>query len=405
MTHTIENKGIKTRKKIFVLLSRVPYPLEKGDKLRAFHQIRQMSKHFDIILVTLSDEQIDPQARTVLSQYVVDHYVFRLGRLGILIRLFLNLFSERPFQVAYFYNKNLHRDILDIIDTHKPDYYFCQLIRTAEYLKDLKGNKTLDYQDVFSRGLYRRWQLAPWYRKPLLKMEYRRVARYEEMIFDHYQKKTIISYPDRDLIPHKERERIEVIPNGVDFEYFRPTAMEKRFDIIFSGNMAYPPNINGAKYLVREVMPLVWKELPDANVVLAGASPALSVKALQSDRVLVTGWVDDLRLYYNSARLFVAPMQIGTGLQNKVLEAMAMKLPCITSPLANDALDAPEGDAVLVGKDPKSFASHIVSLLSNNEQRELISANGYHFVQEHYQWSKVCDRLAELIGGEVTHNN
>lgn len=385
------------RKKIFVLLSRVPYPLEKGDKLRAFHQIKELSKKHDIVLCALSDTPVSDEAKAFLEPYISDLYIFRLKRAGILFHLFLCFFYDKPFQVAYFYRHGIHKKINALINRHSPDYLYCQLIRTAEYIKDLNTNKTLDYQDVFSRGLYRRWQVAPWYKKLFIGMEYRRVFRYEAKVFDCFKKKTIISYPDRDLIPHMDRDQIEVIPNGVDFSYFEPVEEKKRFDIIFSGNMAYPPNINGAIFLIKKVMPLVWKERPETTVVLAGANPSLFVRSLESERVIVTGWVDDMRKYYSQSKVFAAPMNIGTGLQNKVLEAMAMRLPCITSSLANEALNAPDGIAVLVGKSPINFAEQIVSLLDDPTKREQLAQNGYLFVREHYQWSKVGDKLAEVI--------
>ncbi len=385
------------RKKIFMLLSRVPYPLEKGDKLRAFHQLKELSVEHDIILCTLCDEQVKSEARDFLKPYVKHHYIFRIHKPAILIRLLLNFFSEKPFQVAYFFSRKVQKQIMEVIHAHQPDFFYAQLIRTAEYIKHLPVNKTLDYQDVFSKGLYRRWQVASLLAKPFLRTEYKRVLRYEREVFDLFEKKTIISFPDRELIPHPQKRQITVIPNGVDFGFFNKVQSDKQYDIIFTGNMAYPPNINGAIYLVRSIMPYVWKYLPDTTVVLAGASPSLSVRSLESNRVFVTGWVDDMREYYSKSHVFVAPMQIGTGLQNKVLEAMAMGLPCITSTLANDALNAPEGDAVLVGRNPTSFADHIINLLNDPQQRKQMAENGYHFVRANYQWSKVCEKLLEVI--------
>lgn len=379
------------------MLSRVPYPLEKGDKLRAFNQLKELSLHHDIILCTLSDHRVSQEAREFIKPYVKHHYIFRLYKASIPFRLLRNFFSDKPFQVAYFFRKRIQEKVHEIIRAQEPDYIYSQLIRTAEYVKDLSLNKTLDYQDVFSKGLYRRWQVAPLIKKPILRAEYQRVRRYEKEVFDLFEKKTIISFPDRELIPHAQKRQITVIPNGVDFDYFKRQEREKSIDIIFTGNMAYPPNINGAIYLVRSIMPHVWKHLPDATLVLAGASPSISVRSLESDRVHVTGWVDDMREYYSRSRVFVAPMQIGTGLQNKVLEAMAMGLPCITSKLANDALNAPEGEAVLVGNSPSSFATHILALLQDEQMRQHLAENGYQFVRANYQWSKVCEKLLEVI--------
>ena len=307
------------------------------------------------------------------------------------------MFSSKPFQVAYFYRKSIHRQIDRLLEKHKPDHIFCQLIRTAAYAGNSTIDKTIDYQDVFSAGLKRRCDIAPWYKRLLLNTEYKRVLSCEADIFNRFDKKTIISYPDRAKIPHPKRNQITVIPNGVDTQFFKPYAAEKRYDVVFTGNMGYPPNIDGAEFLVKEIMPLVWSERPETTVVIAGANPAPKVKGLASDKVKITGWVDDIRTYYASSRVFIAPMRLGTGLQNKVLEAMAMQLPCITSPLANKALSAHDGTEVLIGKNTRMYAQHILSLLSDLEAGEKLRKKGYSFVLQHFNWESTTLKLAEVI--------
>jgi len=385
------------RKRIFILLSRVPYPLEKGDKLRAFYQIRELAKYHDLYLCALSDQPIHPEARAKLQPFVKEFQVIPFGKTNIALRLIRNIFARKPFQVAYFFSHKGKRKVLEFIEKVKPDHIYCQLIRTAEFLKELEIDKTIDYQDVFSKGLKRRLEISPWYLKPVLATEYKRVFRYEHEVFEAFPKKTIISFPDRDLIPHPERHSIEVIPNGVDTAFFHPMAMEKDYELIFSGNMGYPPNINGAEYLVNEIMPLVWKTLPQAKVILAGANPAPAVRALASDKVTVTGWVDDMRPWYARAKVFIAPMQIGTGQQNKVLEAMAMQMPVITSPLANQALKAKPGTELLIGNNPSDYAQHILSLLNDLSYSNNLAISGFDFVKAHFQWSSICRRLEQII--------
>jgi polysaccharide biosynthesis protein PslH len=385
------------RKRIFILLSRVPYPLEKGDKLRAFYQIRELAKYHDLYLCALSDQAVHPEAEKTLLPFVKEFRVFRFGKCAIAARLVKNLFQRKPFQVAYFYSRATHKKIRDYITETKPDHIYCQLIRTAEYFKDQTIDTTIDYQDVFSKGLQRRLEIAPWYFKPLLKVEYERVKSYEAWVFESFTKKTIISYPDRELIPHPESNSIHVIPNGVDTGYFHPMEMEKDYEVIFSGNMAYPPNINGAEFLVREIMPLVWARQPLARVILAGANPSPRVRALSSEKVQVTGWVEDMRPWYARSKVFVAPMQIGTGLQNKVLEAMAMKLPVITSPLANKALKAMAGTELLIGNNPSEYAQQILSLLNDTEYCNKLTVNGLSFVTKQFQWDSICLRLEKII--------
>ncbi len=378
-------------------MPRVPYPLEKGDKLRAYHQLRELSKKHHLIVCALSDEKPNPKAREFLSCISGDIHIISLPKAGILFRLLTALFSRMPFQVAYFYSRSAQKKIMALMKLHQPQHVFCQLIRTAEYGRHLPIDKTLDYQDAFSAGLLRRKQVSPWFLKPLISMEYRRVKRYEKSVFDDFEKKTIISSSDRDLIPHPNNKHIVVVPNGVDMDRFSPNPDCPKEDVLFTGNMAYPPNVDGAEYLAREIMPLVWRDLPGTRLTLAGATPHRKVRNLASDKVNVTGWVDDIVQCYAASSVFVAPMRIGTGQQNKILEAMAMGLPCVASPLANQAIGAENQKEILIGKNAKEYAQQIVSLLRDDKKRREIGTNGHRFVWKHYHWENTTRLLEQLI--------
>jgi glycosyltransferase involved in cell wall biosynthesis len=130
---------------------------------------------------------------------------------------------------------------------------------------------------------------------------------------------------------------------------------------------------------------------------LAGASPDRKVLSLKSERVTVTGWMDDIRDAYAASKIFIAPMRIGTGLQNKLLEAMSMKLPSITTPLANDALKAKDGEEILIGETSKELAKKIILLLNNNNDYERIANNGYRFVKSNYSWEEATEKLNQII--------
>ncbi len=385
--------------RIFVLLSRVPYPLEKGDKLRAFNQIKELARSNELILCALNpNKNLDKQKAFSKLQ----PYCHSINFLDLPLHLrYWNMavafFGNIPIQSGYFYNKKADREIRRLIATYKPDHIYCQFIRTSEYIKKINIKKTLDYQDVLSHGIKRRMKKASLFTKPFFKMEYERLISYERYVFDYFDNKTIISEPDKNLIQHKNKEEIHVIPNGVDHSYFKPNDKERTFDVLFNGNMAYPPNVDAAEYLIKEVMPIVWKELPETSVLLAGASPVKKVLSLQSELVKVTGWLDDIRDAYSSARIFIAPMRIGTGLQNKLLEAMSMKIPSITTPLANDALQAKDGSEILIGTNASKLADQIIDLLQDEKLYKLVSQNGYDFVHKNYSWKNATEKLNELI--------
>ena len=376
--------------KIFVLLPRIPWPLEKGDKLRAYNQIKQLALNNDVILCALNaDKDTDKEdAVMALKPYCSSIHFFDINKTSILINLARAFFNGLPIQCGYFYNKKVHKEIHALIKQHKPDMLFGQLLRVAEYIRYEKTPKTIDYQDVFSMGMKRRSDIAPFYLKPIFNMEYNRLRCYEHDIFDDFDVKTIISIQDRDDIDHPKKEEILIVPNGVDHEYYSPQQQEKKYDIVFTGNMGYAPNVNAVEYLANDILPLVWEKLPDAKMYIAGATPDPRVKKVASDRIIISGWLDDMRDAYAQSRIFIAPMRIGTGLQNKLLEAMSMRLPCITTSLANGSLHAEEDKEILVGNNEQELANHIITLLTDKEKAESVAQNGYDFVHRIYDWGE-----------------
>ena len=244
----------------------------------------------------------------------------------------------------------------------------------------------------------RRSQTANFFLKPVFQFEYKRLKKYEKTIFDYFDNKTIISIPDREFIPHPDRDKIAIIINGVDTDFFKPnTSIKKEYELVFIGNMAYPPNVNAAEFLAKEILPVVHQKKPAVKLMLAGATPHAKVLALKNEHITVTGWVEDIRECYAKAKIFIAPMQIGTGLQNKLLEAMAMAIPSITSPLANSALKAKNGEEILVGSTANELAGQIIDILEDQELSDKLSRNGYEFVNNNYNWASATQILEKLM--------
>ena len=385
--------------KIFVLLPRIPYPLEKGDKLRAFNQIKQLAKQNEIVLCALNDDpKVDEQlAFKALQPYCQSINFISFSKPQIVLGLARAFFKGLPMQCGYFYNHKAAKKINALIDKHKPDMLFGQLLRVAEYIRKKDIPKVIDYQDVFSYGMKRRADIASPITRPVFNMEYKRLKRYEAAIFDDFDVKTIISEPDRDLIPHPKKNEILIIPNGVDHDFFAPQEKEKKYDIVFTGNMSYAPNVNAVEYLANEILPIVWKQIPNAKMYIAGATPDPKVKKAACDNIIISGWLDDIRDAYAQSRIFIAPMRIGTGLQNKLLEAMSMGLPAITTPLANGSLGAGNGKEILVGSNAEELAQHIITLLTDNNRAKQIAQAGFDFTNRVYDWGKATHIMEEAM--------
>jgi sugar transferase (PEP-CTERM/EpsH1 system associated) len=384
--------------KIMVVLSRVPYPLEKGDKLRAFNQIKQLSKKHQIYLFALNDTVLEDKSVEELKKYCRGISIIKFSKFTIFFNLIRALFNGKPLQVGYFYFNKAQKKLDKLIEKHKPDH-ICQLIRTSEYVKKYPNiPKTLDYMDIFSKGMERRKKLEPFYLKPFLAMEYRRLLRYENKVFSWFNNKTIISEQDKNFIPHPNKQEIKVITNGVDTDFFKPMPHKKKeFELLFNGNMNYPPNIESVEYLVENIMPYVWNKLPNTRLLISGATPNQRVLDLASNKVVVSGFVEDIRENFAKSKVLVAPMQISIGLQNKLLEGMAMQIPCITSSLANNALGAKHNDQIMVADTAEQFAICIIELLSNETKAKQIAMNGYQFVIKNFNWQSTTAQLEQLF--------
>mgnify|MGYP001275857119 CR=1 FL=1 len=249
--------------------------------------------------------------------------------------------------------------------------------------------------DALSKGLERRSQNAKWIKKYIFESEYKRLMNYENSIFEYFEYHTIISKQDKQYIFHKNRSEIEIIPNGVDETFLEiDTSQIKTVDLVFIGNMSYPPNVTAAQFIVNELLPLLSSE---TKVKIAGSNPAKEVIRLSSNQVEITGYVDNIKNAYRSAKIFVAPMFLGTGLQNKLLESMALGVPCITTSLANNALGATPEKEILIADSAEEFAFQIKRLNENAHLKQEIIENGCSFIVKNYEWSKVTDKLVQLI--------
>lgn len=382
--------------KILVVLPRIPFPLEKGDKLRAYYQIRELSKHHSIFIAALYNNNIHNDTLAELAPYCKEIHFIKQTGFRSLLNMMGAFFSGLPLQCGFFYSHKNHKIIDKILNSVKPDIIYCQLFRMAEYVRHYRIPKILDYQDAFSKGMLRRAEKAKFLTRWAMLMEARRIANYEMDIFDDFDKKTIITSVDREFIQHPMRKEIIVVPNGVDFQKFNKENTEKEFDLIFSGNMNYPPNVDAAIYLAKDIFPRLQKKYGGLKLMIAGANPSAKVRSLANSSITVTGWVPSMTDCYAKSRICIAPMRLGTGLQNKLLEAMAMKLPCVSSTLAAQAI-LPSDGAIIECSTTTQFVEAVGKLLTDKAYYQQVSDKGINFVRNNYDWTTATRPLLDTI--------
>ena len=394
---------MNSKPKLVVMLSRFPYPLEKGDKLRAYYQIKELSSEFDITLIAVSTKNISRESYNKLAELCSKIEIIRLTKWSILWNLFCCLFTKKPFQVGYFYSFKGHLKVKQLLKEVNPNYIYCQLIRATEYVKNYHScPKTLDYMDALSKGIERRISKAPWYAKWVFKAESKRLKLYERSVFDYFENKTIISEQDRDLIHHPQKQSIISVPNGIDQHFFEEMSIKKEFDLVFVGNLSYQPNIEAVEYISEEIL----NYRKDLSCLISGATPSPFVQRLcrSTKQITLQGWTEDIREAYCKGKIFIAPMMIGTGMQNKLLEAMALGIPCITTSLANNAIKATDGFSIVVANTREEFILAIDKLLNNPEFYHQIGNEGRHFVKNNYSWKMACTSLKNILMNKHLNN-
>ncbi len=387
--------------KILFFTSRFPYPLDKGDKLRAFHQISDLSENHEIHLVSIVDDDIKPEWLSEVHPYAKGGItLIRIRPLERMKSLFISLIYGLPLQIGWFYSNSIKEIISELYKDICPDHIFCQLLRMAEYVKDLPGPKTLDYMDGFGTSMDRRAKIAYFPLDLFFKFEAKRMMAYEKEIAAHFDYLTIISNQDKSLFDFPEAEKMVVVSNGISeyFTDFESKNSEKEFDLVFVGNMSYLPNIETVKYIVNDILPLLPGHF---NLLISGTNPAKQVLALASERVTVTGWVDDIREFYTKGRIFIVPMWSGTGQQNKILEALALGVPCITTHEVNNAIGAIHEREILIAENKEAFAHYINLLTTDRTLYTKLSTNGKQFVKENYTWKQKAEILNSIFAPKL----
>lgn len=382
--------------KLAVLTSRFPYPIDKGDKLRLYHQLRDLSNHFSVHLFALHENPIEPESYQAIAPFCDTIHLYKLSGWQWPKQALRCLWYKQPLQIGYFFNSSIHIRMKQAILTLNPDAMYVQLSRMMPYAEGLPYPIVLDLQDCFSLNYTRAAQQTSGIKSKFYNREAHTMANYETDLLTSPIETTIISALDKNALPLQPNKTI-IIPNGVDTFFFQPLNNEKPFDMVFVGNLSYQPNQEAVRFLCESIMPQLLKQMPKARLLIAGANMPESMKQWGTNNIQCIGRVNDIRSAYGSAKLFVAPLFSGAGVQNKMLEAMSMGMPCITTSLVQTPLNAPINNTLLTAETANEFCEAIVRLLNNPEDGKIIGQAARQWVETNYQWKAANATLIELI--------
>lgn len=382
---------------ILFIASRFPYPPIRGDQVRAYHFLRLINLRHEVTLVTPASQSVNLEAQEALTQLCKRWFILPFHRYEALVNLLRFPFSPLPLQVLYFCPPSFRKTVHWIIRQDNFDIVHVQLARMAPIVNDVENvPSVIDFIDALSLNMLRRAKRERWLIKWLFYMEASRMARYERDLVLSFDRQVVSSPLDKKGIG--DFETIHIIPNGVnlnDFSYNEDGRDDNL--IVFTGRMGYFPNEEAAVYFATCVFPIVRKQVPDARFLIIGADPPRRVRQLAKlPGIEVTGYVPRIQDYLSKATVSVAPMQGGTGIQNKVLEAMASGVPVVATPYALGGIEAIDGEHLLVAEDTEGMAEQVVRLLKDPALRRHLARNARRLVEEKYTWEQAVEMLEEV---------
>jgi glycosyltransferase involved in cell wall biosynthesis len=384
---------------IVFITPRFPYPLNKGDKLRAFHQLEGLSEQFRVHLIAIDENTVSDSDIEVVKAFCASVNVFVVPKYKRIFQVLLSPLTKLPLQVAYFHNRRTAKKINHLIGQIAPIAVHCHTIRVAGYCHKIKGPSfSLDFMDAFGKGMERRERAESNLLKRLLfRYEKNQLYCYETAVFSCFDRFCIISEQDKQEITSSRKGEIEIIPNGVDFRTFSPKNEQKLYDLVFMGNMSYPPNIDAVIYLCTEILPLIRQTFPEIRLLIAGIGAGPTIESLRSAYIDVRSDFEHISDSIALSKIMIAPMRLSIGLQNKILQSMAMEVPCVVSKLSNNAIGAPNPETIRECETPEEFAAQVKELLLNPETAHNIAQSASNFVREQYSWQQKNEQLANLI--------
>jgi sugar transferase (PEP-CTERM/EpsH1 system associated) len=386
--------------RIFFICQRVPFPPDRGDKITTYNEIRHLSTKHEVHVFCLADGTPDLDNIPGLRRYAKSVTAVPVGWASKL-RALNAMLAGKPLSVAAFNEAKLHDAVTRKFAELQPDLiivYSCNVAQYAEHFPRVPRIMQFAELDSSRWGQFARRSRLPM--RWVYALEERRFFAYERHIaraFSHALVCTRAEQRDFErLIPGVP---VSLVGNGVDLDYFRSSGVAKQpGSIVFTGVMDYFPNVDAVVWFCDKILPIVQQKIPEAGLTICGSRPLAAVRRLAERRgVTVTGRVPDTRPHLDEAEVFVAPMRMARGIQNKLLEALAMGLPCVASTAAATGTVVQDGAGILAADDPEEFAGHVVRLLRDGAFRAAMAGKARAAVEANYRWDAQLACLDQVI--------
>ena len=391
---------------LLLLIHRIPYPPNKGDKIRSYNLLKHLARDYRVHLATFVDDADDWQHVPTVEAMCASSHFAALNPLLARVRSLGALVRNRSLSLDYYQDAGMARWVEQTVAAHGIKRVMVFSSPMAQYVDHHRdARRVIDFCDVDSDKWRQYADKKTWPMSWLYRHEARQLLDYERRVARDYDASLFVSEPEAALFQELAPESIDRIGyfnNGVDTDYFTPHAdyaspyAAGEQAIVFTGAMDYWPNVDAVQWFAAEALPILRARYPKLSFYIVGARPAPAVQELgKLPGVTVTGTVPDVRPYIAHARAAVAPLRIARGIQNKVLEAMAMATPTVVSPQALEGIRAEPGSELLLAEDGAAFADAVALLLERSDNAMGLAARAR--VENHYSWPSNLACIGERL--------
>jgi sugar transferase (PEP-CTERM/EpsH1 system associated) len=392
---------------LLFLTHRMPYPPNKGDKIRSFHMLRHLSQHYQVHLGTFVDDEADWRHVDTTRSFCGESHFATLNPSTARLRSLSGLLAGQALTLPYYYNAGMQHWVNDLLAKHPIHRILVFSSAMAQYVRQAGGRKrVIDFVDIDSDKWMQYAKSKHWPLSWLYRREGKLLLRYEREIAREFDASLFVSREEAELFKHlapESADKTGYFSNGVDTGYFSP---EREYPnpypeddqvLVFTGAMDYWPNIDAVKWFAGEIFPAIHAAHPQTRFYIVGSRPSAAVSELaRLPGISVTGTVADIRPYLAYARLAVAPLRIARGLQNKVLEAMAMEKIVVSSPQAAEGIQATPGEELHVASSVQEFGQTILTLLAEKTSGPMGKAARARILSD-YDWDSCLARVDALL--------
>ncbi len=395
---------------ILFLVHRLPYPPNKGDKVRSYHLLRHLQRNHRVFLGTFIDDPEDEQYLPLLQTMCPDLHVERIDPRSAKVKSLGGLLTGEALTLAYYRNLGMQRWVRQTAAANNLQACVVFSSAMAQYAQPLLPHVPMlvDFVDVDSA----KWtQYAPAHRWPLsmlYRREGKRLLAYERAVAAQAHSAYFVTPNETALFVSQAPEcdgGVQSMGNGVDCDFFNPDGQlpspykSGEQAIVFTGAMDYWPNIDGVSWFVAEMLPRLVAHYPKLHFYIVGRNPAQQVRGLAAPHVTVTGTVPDVRPYLQHASAVVAPLRVARGIQNKILEAMAMQQPVVTVSSCADAIGATEQQGLLRADTPEEIVAALQRLLQSPDDTAALGKQARQYVERECSWHAHLQKIDHALSG------